>query len=54
VFVLIEALLAIAMLIGFVGLLGLGSAVSTSVTQRTREFGVMNAIGATSQDSTSP
>jgi putative ABC transport system permease protein len=49
VFVLIEALLAIAILIGFVGLLGLGSAVSTSVTERTREFGVMNAIGATSQ-----
>jgi putative ABC transport system permease protein len=47
-FVLIEALLAIAMLIGFDGLLGLGSAVSTSVTERTREFGVMNVIGATS------
>ena len=49
VFVLIEALLAIAILIGFVGLLGLGSAVSTSVTERTREFAVMNAIGATAQ-----
>lgn len=49
VFVLIEALLAIAILIGFVGLLGLGSAVSTSVTERTREFGVMTAIGATPQ-----
>jgi putative ABC transport system permease protein len=47
VFVLIEALVAIAILIGFVGLLGLGSAVSTSVTERTREFGVMAVIGAT-------
>jgi len=47
VFVLVEALLAIAVLIGFVGLLGLGSAISTSVTERTREFGVMHAIGAT-------
>jgi putative ABC transport system permease protein len=47
VFVLIEALVAIAALIGFVGLLGLGSAVSTSVTERTREFGVMAVIGAT-------
>jgi putative ABC transport system permease protein len=49
VFVLIEALLAIAILIGFVGLLGLGSAVSTSVTERTREFAVMAAIGASPQ-----
>ena len=47
VFVLIEALVAIAILIGFVGLLGLGSAVSTSVAERTREFGVMAVIGAT-------
>ncbi|HET9656470.1 MAG TPA: ABC transporter permease [Kineosporiaceae bacterium] len=46
VFVLIEALMAIALLIGFVGLLGLGSALGTSVTERTREFGVMSAIGA--------
>lgn len=47
VFVLIEALMAIAVLIGLVGLLGLGSAASTSVTERTREFAVMHAIGAT-------
>jgi putative ABC transport system permease protein len=49
VFVLIEALVAIALLVGFVGLLGLGSALSTSVTERTREFGVMHAIGATAR-----
>jgi putative ABC transport system permease protein len=47
VFVLIEAVVAIALLIGVVGLLGLGTAMSTSVTERTREFAVMRTLGAT-------
>jgi putative ABC transport system permease protein len=47
VFVLIEAVVAIALLIGVVGLLGLGTAMSTSVTERTREFAVMQTLGAT-------
>jgi putative ABC transport system permease protein len=47
VFVLIEALVAIALVIGLVGLLGLASAMSTSVTERTREFGIMHTLGAT-------
>ena len=47
VFVLIEALVAIALVIAVVGLLGLASAMSTSVTERTREFGIMHSIGAT-------
>ena len=47
VFVLIEALVAIALVIAMVGLLGLAAAMSTSVTERTREYGVMHAIGAT-------
>lgn len=47
VFVLIEALVAIALVIALVGLLGLASASSTSVTERTREFGIMHSIGAT-------
>ena len=47
VFVLIEALVAIALVIGLVGLLGLASAMSTSVIERTREYAVMHTIGAT-------
>jgi putative ABC transport system permease protein len=47
VFVLIEALVAIALVIAVVGLLGLASAMSTSVTERTRELGIMHSIGAT-------
>jgi putative ABC transport system permease protein len=47
VLVLADALIAIALLMGFVGLLGLASAMSTSVTERTREFGVLHTIGAT-------
>lgn len=47
VFVLIEALIAIALVIALVGLLGLASAMSTSVTERTREYAVMHTIGAT-------
>jgi putative ABC transport system permease protein len=47
VFVLVEALVAIALVIGVVAVLGLATALSTSVTERTREFGIMHAIGAT-------
>ena len=36
----------IASTIGIVGLIGLGSTMSTNVIERTREFGVMKAIGA--------
>lgn len=43
---LIALLLLAASVIGAVGLIGLGSMMSTSVIERTREFGVMSAIGA--------
>jgi putative ABC transport system permease protein len=45
--VLISTLLAMAALMGLVGVLGLASAMSTSVLERTRELGVMRALGAT-------
>ncbi len=45
--VLIATLLAMAALMGLVGVLGLASAMSTSVLERTRELGVMRALGAT-------
>lgn len=45
--VLINTLLAMAALMGLVGVLGLGSATSTSVLERTRELGVLRALGAT-------
>jgi putative ABC transport system permease protein len=43
---LIVFIFLIASVIGVVGLVGLGSMMSTSVIERTREFGVMSAIGA--------
>jgi putative ABC transport system permease protein len=43
---LVALLLLIASVIGAVGLIGLGSMMSTNVIERTREFGVMSAIGA--------
>ncbi|AVZ71072.1 hypothetical protein SLUN_01195 [Streptomyces lunaelactis] len=45
--VLIAILLALAAAMGVVGLLGLGSSMSTSVVERTREFAVLSAVGAT-------
>ena len=45
-FLLIVLLLLAASVIGVVGLIGLGSNMSTNVIERTREFGVMSAIGA--------
>jgi putative ABC transport system permease protein len=40
-------LLVIAIVIAVVGYLGMASTMSTSVLERTREFGIMHAIGAT-------
>lgn len=44
--ILVGVILLIASTIGIVGLIGLGSTMSTSVIERTREFGVMKALGA--------
>lgn len=49
VLILIVMLLAMALIMALVGLLGLTSAISSSVVERTREFGVMRAIGARSR-----
>jgi putative ABC transport system permease protein len=48
VYILVFALGFIAMMMATVGLLGLASALGTAVIERTREFGVMRAIGARS------
>jgi putative ABC transport system permease protein len=45
--VLVNSLLAMALLMAVVGTLGLTSTISMSVLERTREIGVMRAIGAT-------
>jgi putative ABC transport system permease protein len=44
---LMAAMLFISLLMAAVGLFGLGSAMSSSVAERGREFGIMRAIGAT-------
>jgi putative ABC transport system permease protein len=44
--ILVGVILLIASTIGVVGLIGLGATMSTNVIERTREFGVMKAIGA--------
>jgi len=43
---LVILILLISLVIGVVGLIGLNSMMSTSVIERTREFGVMKSIGA--------
>jgi putative ABC transport system permease protein len=49
VVVFIAILVALAVIMAVIGALGLASAMSMSVTERTREFGIMNAIGAPSR-----
>jgi putative ABC transport system permease protein len=46
VVVLVNALVALAAVLGCVGLLGLSSSMTTAVVERTREIGVMKAMGA--------
>ncbi len=45
--ILIRALIAMAVILAIVGILGLGSTMSLSVVERTRELGVMKTLGAT-------
>jgi putative ABC transport system permease protein len=47
VVILIQALLALAVILAIVGLLGLASALGVSVLERTREIAVMKTLGAT-------
>ena len=47
VYILVGSLGVIALVMAVVGLIGLASALGVSVFERTREFGVMRAIGAT-------
>ena len=44
--VLVNTLIAMAVLLGLIGVLGLASTMSVNVIERTRELGVMRAIGA--------
>jgi putative ABC transport system permease protein len=46
VVVLVNALVALAAVLGCVGLLGMSSSMTTAVVERTREIGVMKAMGA--------
>jgi len=48
VYILIYALMLMSLLMAVVGTLGLTSAMSTGVTERTREFGIMRTIGGRS------
>ena len=48
VYILIFALIMMSVIMAVVGVLGLMSAMGTSVIERTREFGVMRAIGGRS------
>jgi putative ABC transport system permease protein len=46
VLILVRALVALACVLGVVGLLGLSSAIGAAVIERSREIGVMKAVGA--------
>ena len=48
IYILVWALGFIAAMMAVVGLLGLASSLGNSVSERTREFGVMRALGASS------
>ena len=48
IYILVWALGVIAAIMAIVGLLGLASSLGTSVIERTREFGIMRALGASS------
>jgi len=48
VLVLADGLIAIAVVVALVGLLGLASTMTTNVVERTREFAILATIGATS------
>lgn len=50
IYILAFALGFIAVMMAVVGALGLASALSTAVVERTREFGILRAIGATSRE----
>jgi putative ABC transport system permease protein len=47
ILVLVRSLVAMAIILGVVGALGLGSALAISVVERTRELAVMRTLGAT-------
>lgn len=47
--ILVVSLIVMSVLMAVVGLLGLASAHGSNVTERTREFGIMRAIGGTSR-----
>jgi putative ABC transport system permease protein len=47
IMVLITTVIALAAVMGAIGLLGLGSMMSVNVLERTRELGVMQSVGAT-------
>lgn len=47
IFILIFSLIALSVIMAVVGFLGLTSAVSSNIVERTREYGVMRAIGGT-------
>ncbi|MBG0830060.1 FtsX-like permease family protein [Planomonospora sp. ID67723] len=49
VLIFIQTLIVLAALMAMVGALGLASAMGIAVTERTREFGIMQTIGATSR-----